>query len=316
MLGEYLVEWILAMVMRNLPVQKYILVPTIMFLISYYHTKNFEIALCVALITLIGYTIYNYSVDVKYVESFFYNNVFFGIYIILVFIVLRNLQKLNKKNYECYVCYINFVILLYVFISFLEYFIHKRIMHCNQKDPVFQFIKKIIPYSQHSCESHMEHHLEVRPNMKLKDVRDEESLTFGWKLFIGLYPVAFIIMYFANLICGTHFSLIASLIISFIVLFFIFYMWNKIHPRFHDYDVKTFSIKSGPHDNGLFKTTFFEKLLYRNHEAHHIQKGEKKGNYNIILLGADEWMDRNVKVIDNKEYCKTHQNEEVCKNLA
>ena len=92
-------------------------------------------------------------------------------------------------------------------------------------------------------------------------------------------------------------------------------MWNKIHPKFHDYEVQKLSIKYGPHDNGLFDTSFFQKLLYRNHEAHHIQKGEKKGNYNIILLGADEWMNRNVKTIDNIEYCKTHQEEEICKNI-
>ena len=46
---------------------------------------------------------------------------------------------------------------------------------------------------------------------------------------------------------------------------------------------------------------------------HHLQKGDKKGNYNVILLGADEWFGLNNKIVDNVEYCKVNRHEHICK---
>ena len=46
---------------------------------------------------------------------------------------------------------------------------------------------------------------------------------------------------------------------------------------------------------------------------HHIQKGKKKGNFNIIFLGADEWFNDNRKSVNNENYCKIHSEDEICK---
>ena len=74
-----------------------------------------------------------------------------------------------------------------------------------------------------------------------------------------------------------------------------------------------YSIIKGPYDNGFFNLNYINYLLYDNHKKHHLQKGSKKGNYNVIILGADEWFNTNVYKVDNKEYCETHQNEQICK---
>jgi hypothetical protein len=79
----------------------------------------------------------------------------------------------------------------------------------------------------------------------------------------------------------------------------------------HNTDVP-FSILEGPYDEGLFNLSFITNTLLPNHRNHHLQKGEKKGNYNIILLGADEWFYKHNKYVNNTEYCKTHQTEEIC----
>ncbi len=310
---KYITEILIALILRNLPINKYLSTIIIIFLVTYYNTKNFELSLCLALITLVGYTMYNYFIDIDNLNNIYMNNILLIIYLIFIFGLLNSLNKIKKQKYDCYVCYINYILLLYIFISLFEYFAHKKIMHCDNNEIVYKTLSNIFPYLKKSCSTHKEHHLEVKPNMLIKEVKDEETLTFGWRLYLMLTPIAFIILYLVNYICKTNFTIIQTLINSIIVLLIIFYMWNKIHPKFHDYDIKNFTIKNGPYDNGLFNMSFFEKLLYRNHEAHHIQKGEQKGNYNIILLGADEWMDKNVRVIDNKDYCKTHMEEEICK---
>jgi hypothetical protein len=80
----------------------------------------------------------------------------------------------------------------------------------------------------------------------------------------------------------------------------------------HNHDIN-YSIKEGPYDENLFNMDIFKTILLSNHENHHLQKGDKKGNYNVIVLGADEWFETNNKTIDNTEYCKTHTNEIICK---
>jgi hypothetical protein len=68
----------------------------------------------------------------------------------------------------------------------------------------------------------------------------------------------------------------------------------------------------GPYDENLFDLSWFTALLYKNHSNHHLQKGAKKGNYNIIFLGADEWFGYNVKNVDNREHCMANPTEKVC----
>jgi hypothetical protein len=79
----------------------------------------------------------------------------------------------------------------------------------------------------------------------------------------------------------------------------------------HEYEIE-YSIKEGPYDENLFTIDPVKDLLLENHQKHHLQKGDEKGNYNVIILGADEWFGYNVQKVDNKEYCKSHTNEKIC----
>ena len=81
----------------------------------------------------------------------------------------------------------------------------------------------------------------------------------------------------------------------------------------HNYDSSNYSLKDGPHDNNMFSMSWISYLLYNNHKMHHIQKGKKKGNFNIIFLGADEWFNDNRKSVNNENYCKIHNEDEICK---
>jgi len=133
-------------------------------------------------------------------------------------------------------------------------------------------------------------------------------------LWVGIY---LFIYFFAFLLCGILSKIISNYNISYSFLFilciivtFIWeYLWNKVHVKMHNYEIN-YSIKEGPYDENLFNLDIFKNILLQNH---HLQKGEKKGNYNVIVLGADEWFGYNNKKIDNYEYCKTNMNEKICK---
>jgi hypothetical protein len=85
----------------------------------------------------------------------------------------------------------------------------------------------------------------------------------------------------------------------------------------HEYD-KLYSIKKGPYDEGLINLNFLKNILYNNHLNHHLQKGDKKGNYNVIVLGADEWFNKYNITYDNYLYCleEKNKNEKICKYIS
>ena len=43
-----------------------------------------------------------------------------------------------------------------------------------------------------------------------------------------------------------------------------------------------------------------------------MRKGDNRGNYNVILLGADEWFNKNNKSIDNIEFCIKNPTNKIC----
>ena len=54
----------------------------------------------------------------------------------------------------------------------------------------------------------------------------------------------------------------------------------------------------------------------KNHIYHHLQKGDRKGNYNIILPGADILFGTYNTCIDNTEYCNKDDLSEYDKKLC
>jgi hypothetical protein len=162
-----------------------------------------------------------------------------------------------------------------------------------------------------TCEKHLQHHLEVEPDMKLNDLKYKASLFMGWNIFIYLFFIFLICFLSARMISGYPISNFYIVFLSLIASFIWEYLWNKIHVKMHEYEIE-YSIKEGPYDENLFNTDDVKDMLLKNHTYHHLQKGDTKGNYNVIVLGADEWFGFNNKTIDNTEYCKTNTEETIC----
>ncbi len=294
---------------RNIPqINKYIYLLLIVLGILYDKTRNFQYSLFISLIVFLGYTKYNYYVSEDTRTSNLYNNLFFVLFI--GFILYYNNFGKVLKNIDSYIPFLNFILILYIFVSFIEFIIHKHIMHCKEDDPIYQLFKWI-PEASHTCKAHIKHHIDTKPNMDLKDDYSQNALVFDWHVVSILFIPVFIAFLLANYLSQLNVSIWIILGLCIVSVIFICYLWNKTHPFFHKKELQNFTIKEGPYEEKL-NIDFIGDMLYDNHVMHHLQKGEKKGNYNIIALGADEWMGKNVKVADNEEYCKTHMNEEIC----
>jgi hypothetical protein len=283
----------------NIYIQYFITV----FAFSYYINKKYDISLFISLITVLILTFYNYIFD--------NTNALSKILILLLGLSIGTLKSYTNNN----IILANFVILVYIFISLMEYFIHKNIMHCNLNGPFISFISKI-PFVGgeviDTCKYHIEHHKDVNKDLSIDEVSHEEGMFMGWEVTLYLFLLVTIIMLISRYISNMKISN-KSLITSSIVISILWcYLWNKIHISMHKLE-NNYSIYKGAFDENLFDLTFIMNILLSNHGKHHSQKGEKKGNYNIILLGADEWLYNNNKVIDNSEYCKKNPNEKVCK---
>lgn len=300
----------------NFLINSYIWMFVIPMSILYYYTKNFDYSLLVSLIIIITRTIYRYNTSEDSLKKKNYNSfkncfLYFSSMVLIIFAVYfeSELIKLPVK-------FLNFIILFYIFASIYEYIIHKYVMHCDNKS-IFRNLK-YIPFinSQYNNarKKHRYHHFDVNPNMSVKKNSIRESMYMGWDMFIvGLF-FAFDSLLAAKYISGYEIDYTYIIIISLIFVFIWCYLWNKTHAEMHQFDNSDYSLKDGPHDNNYLNMSWITYLLFNNHKMHHLQKGRKKGNYNIIILGADEWFMDNRKVVNNKIYCKTHSEEDICKN--
>ena len=277
----------------------YLFLFIVCFVLFYLYNKNYDLSLFSGLTIFLLLTIFNYN----------YNYLLIPIILFILSIILKfNL----KKNINL----MNFILLFYIFFSIIEFLVHKYIMHCNKNNLLSKIIEKIPFINTHyfsTCEGHIQHHLEVEPDMSLKNNKCKRSLFMSWSLFIHIFTALFLCGLSAKIISKYNISYKYLLILSILITFMWEYIWNKVHVRMHNYNID-YSIKEGPYDENLFNLDLLKDVLLQNHENHHLQKGEKKGNYNVIVLGADEWFGNNNKKIDNSKYCKTHMNEKICKS--
>jgi len=296
------------LVIKYLPVNMYVLLFIITFGLIQYFSKNYNIALFFSLITVIICTIYRYIYDATATINKTNNLVLFLLYSSILFYIIK-----NTKNIKYDLRLSNFIIIVYMFYSMTELFIHKYVMHCsNDFNLWFSFLSDKL---NNLCKSHKEHHLHTEPDMNMEDSEKGGSyyrgLHFRWDECFWLVLISFLTIIISSYISNFNINIIHKILLSLLISFIYCYLWNKVHKDMHKIK-NDFSILDGPYDNGIFDLTSIKNFLFGNHELHHLQKGEKKGNYNVILFGADEWFNHNNNKVDNDEYCKQHKNEKIC----
>lgn len=263
--------------------------------IAFIATQNFQIALLVGLTMVYGRIIYRYSQDKAVLDNYtgWQNTSIFIIGIVAAygFAVLTNPYANQPWMHG-----ILFVMVIYLSASVIEWVLHRKIMHCYMFWPWLDKKKDasknwILHQLQRSCHLHKDHHVSVKPDMRLKEVKDDHELIFDWPTTFGIaligYPLILLITYILGIRVAWWIQFVAIIIMA--VMFSL--VWNSIHATMHGEDVHV-PMQEGP-PNLNIKMNIDEALYARNHVVHHQIKGEQKGNYNVVFLGADELFQTN-----------------------
>ena len=173
------------------------------------------------------------------------------------------------------------IIIMYIIISFFEWFIHYYYMHKNSK--IGEYL-----YDHIIKGGHVEHHQQTYLNQKLDLENEKERAlifeTSPYTIFL-VFLVLFINYKIYHLIPGLKNVLPIKyfLILIFIIIFVYFWSWNSLHTKYH---FKEVSLKNQIKYNIIpfFKpdtNSKIYKFLYKYHTLHHLNKGKSKGNYNV-----------------------------------
>lgn len=184
--------------------------------------------------------------------------------------------------------YALFAGLLWLSASLVEFVLHKYVMHCTQHAA---WVRRVAILRE-TCDSHHAHHLSVRPDNTLSHVESPGELVFDWGVCLRVLCIVAPVMVGWDRALGLGIGARAAAAATLAATLGFAAVWNTVHPDMHSYagpfpamPPRVPGLRAGePRARGL---------LFRNHEAHHQVKGPRKGNYNVVFLGADELLDTN-----------------------
>lgn len=160
----------------------------------------------------------------------------------------------------------------YLLISTVELLAHKFVMHEWKSLGI--------------APAHIEHHLNVKQNMRLKKPDHNRDNEFSWFhimiMNILVTPITWPLFRHLRVSCRSHIK------IMFILSMIVGVLWNNLHNAMHN-DEKYIPLSHGPpkllKNSTISKLPFYNTWL-QNHKLHHIFK-KRKTNFCIIFLGAD-----------------------------
>jgi len=180
--------------------------------------------------------------------------------------------------------------------------------------------KESILYTKPLSQSHLNHHKTVLNDGTVVS-NSHIGMIFSWlpaTVIMSIYGT--VLFYSLSKALTTNYSLKIIIIMSVVISVFYGIIWNTVHPAFHDIKLK-YSISEGFPSFDIpqnIKKNPILIWLWKNHICHHLNKGNNKCNYNIILPFADFIMGTYENKIDNVDYCKLNINnkDKKIKNLC
>ena len=153
---------------------------------------------------------------------------------------------------------------MYVYLSFVDWCIHKHVLHCDDNVSDWRREQRIV-HKQH----HLEHHNQAE--------KDEEGVTFTILetttiALISVAPILFIGLYFDTqtmILCYTLHILFVFIGVG---------VHNYVHPLYHNYE----DIQSPV--SIIWVPDYVKKILNDHHEKHHMNS---RTNYCTVFLGFD-----------------------------
>lgn len=194
-----------------------------------------------------------------------------------------------------------YIILIYILMSFYEWFLHRHVMHGDIN--VLKKIPLLGRYLVETAREHLEHHKHVNMDMTLKTHKQTTGVYFTWDVTL----IFIIILTLSTTKIIPKYILFAAMAVCFHNL-----LWNNWHTRFHDYK-HDIPFSTGLPKMDLFPTGYVYDTLWKYHTIHHSQKGEKY-NFNIIFPMFDHIFGtyKGGSCVDNTEYCKKNHSDDRC----
>jgi hypothetical protein len=185
-----------------------------------------------------------------------------------------------------------YLVFIYIVISAIEWFAHYYFMHYNGS------LKTFMDYCNiKRTNKHIDHHIETKLDQTLPNNFIEEALVFNIFNADMIFVIIFVTI--GSIVFWYYFpgfkkkiSLLFIIIIIIIILNLYMVVWSSIHSHYHErYIEANKPLKNNPNITVYSIFDFFipnesssiYKYLYWYHTLHHLNKGEDKVNYNIIL---------------------------------
>ena len=174
-------------------------------------------------------------------------------------------------------------LILYWVFTISEWLLHRFIMHRP---------------STYLGKQHLMHHVSTSAHTMRVDrstpgyaiVLPDENLCLDTESVIYMSVVIVLLSFGVYKLTLNPYYAAYTLCLSVIFGAFVFVVWNSIHPYLHRRDGTDISDFALPARSVYrARNNWYVDAMLRNHIMHHIIKGTSKGNYNIVLPGAD-WL--------------------------
>lgn len=258
----------------------------IAFAISYGILHDLKASLLVSLVIIFGLVAYRYNHDDEDLKNTtgLRNTTVFVFGLVTVFVASNFLEPYKNSLFVDYTLY---GAMLYCTASTLEWFSHRYVMHCYQNTPWILNLPD--GFIKEQCLTHKRHHLSVKEDMSLRDTSND-GLLFNIKAISVLSVITFVLLggfsYYVG-IKGVNVYTHAAVCV--LAAFAESVIWNSIHTKMHDREVSVSFVPKIDTPESVYK------VYLKNHDLHHQIKGTDKGNFNVVVLGADEIFQTNNK---------------------
>jgi len=178
--------------------------------------------------------------------------------------------------------HVGFAVGAYVLASFLEWYIHKELMHATTGWAY-----------RHVGRSHIAHHSDTREDMSLKSSDRPQTAHNPPGIHIPYTDTVMLMLAYTlglvglNWLCGTQLRYTVLVFISVCAILAHNFVWNCVHCEGH---CSKPQYRDGvPRVDGLMPAAVHDYMVWY-HKMHHLSRNAThKCNYNIVLPGAD-WL--------------------------
>lgn len=173
--------------------------------------------------------------------------------------------------------YIIITVFIYLIFTTSEYIIHKFVMHNETTSFGKEHVLHHKLTNDETCDITETSQMDNRQNLCF----DDQVSYFCFTMFV------LFILVLRKFTKNIEYALYSFLLFV-MMTFFMIIIWNSMHPYIHnEHPSKRCKIYLSKSYIDKIKNTSYVQWIISNHKLHHMRKGDRKGNYNVVYPGAD-----------------------------